>query len=726
MRRTILFLLAFLAVGVFALALQGCGSSGDDSTATDGDNADGDGEGESDGDVEEDPFADLSDADLIERGKEGLATFTYGAAEDYFNELLRRDPDSSDALFGLCLADVQHWVALVNTLVGLIGPTAPPFPEDEAAAEARRLARRVGRIMAEDDPTLTDPLAMLLDLILTDLPKLNEEQQARLAKLKTMPEATFALTDFPVYFKNIKMFSIRGEWDLADVYMLDGVTQALYAVLKLIGSQDLARAGLVHIYPELIDGLDITKLPAFVATLLNNYETFLALAPDGAASTMAARDALAASAEDVLEGYAAIEAETDDQGDDVFVIGPTQFQVKQLLLKGAFYEYGGETYPEIKVLWEGADYGLKQSAEQLRADLAGEAGRRFRLQNDLLVPVAMLLDLIRQTITLEQLLASLGIDLDPEILQLVDGISAKTAEDMPKNIISFIKLLLFDPSAIELDLDAYFTRPAGLRDALPNWEMDPNKDDAGFLTEYECARFGFGVDELSKAVSKGEIELTLDDPFGPEGEIQVTLSAFASDSETPYDAETITLTAVEGKVFRFAASLPVATAAEDAEAPASGDGTLTLPAGGVAKLTAAYIEASDPEAPLTLESEYDEEGKTERVWSEGLACQEDTSRDGAHFAAASPYLFTLPDDGPAELQASFAPLAADGYPGPQPYLAWRSGSLNNLLWVDLDKADLPDYDPADYGFPSGPAKTDARSMSLFLQFLLDKLGNLSL
>ena len=50
---------------------------------------------------------------------------------------------------------------------------------------------------------------------------------------------------------------------------------------------------------------------------------------------------------------------------------------------------------------------------------------------------------------------------------------------------------------------------------------------------------------------------------------------------------------------------------------------------------------------LEITASYTENGKTERLWSEGLSCLEDTSRDREMFTESSALLQSLADDGEA-------------------------------------------------------------------------------
>ena len=58
------------------------------------------------------------------------------------------------------------------------------------------------------------------------------------------------------------------------------------------------------------------------------------------------------------------------------------------------------------------------------------------------------------------------------------------------------------------------------------------------------------------------------------------------------------------------------------------------------------------------------------------------------------------------------------------YLAFRSGSINNLMWVALGEVEPSGYNSEAHDLPPEMAKTDVRSLNAFMQFMIAKLSRL--
>ncbi len=710
---------------VFALVTLGIGCSSDSGNASD------------DYEPMGDPLDTYTDDELLEKGKESLENFSYAAAEEFFNKRIERLPDDPQATYGLVLADMQHWVALLNLILGLIFDEDPTQYADPVIPQKSYVKKHLYKVslkilQAEDNPdsNVPYPLADLLGtLVIDDLRALQEEQLARLAKLKQMPDVTFTLNRFPVSFHRVDLFELGREWDLADVYMVDALTQSLYALVAILDSQNLTDARLVEIYPDLMDNLSLENIPILIARVLERYPSFLSLDEGGSESFQAAFDALRTAAEDIKKAGELVAAEIDDQSDDVLTLGESEDVdgenvVRSMYLNGAFFKEDGGSVKTFEMLWQGEKYGPMHSADQILANLEGETGRRLRLEHDVLGMLAILADLLRQTITIQGLLDELGLDIDPELIALIDDGTFNGPEDMPVLLVSALELALFSPSLLELDLGAFLQRPVGLLQVLPNQTPGTLYTDPRFLAAYECARLGFTDATLDDAAGKEapSVDLVLDDPFTTETTreiIAVSLKSTGEDSFDEVDHETFTTNEIPEGTGRFTASIPLdydkeASTTTDA---VSEDGVLSL--AGSEILVVTYLEDGVDGESFEITARYEEDG-TDRKWSEGLSCLKDTSRDREMFSESSEILQSLPDDGEAVLSDAFSPVYEDGFASPSAYYAWRSGSLNNLLWVNLSKIAPSGYTPSDHDLPEGMAKTDATTLNLFLRFFMDQ------
>jgi hypothetical protein len=655
-----------------------------------------------------DPYAQYTDAELVDMGKQGLSSNTYRAAQDYFGALLKRNPDNTDALYGLCLADIQHWVELFNTVLKMVTGDSALIP----------------RLMEGDDVDPQHPLADLVAQLFDDMQALNEAQQARLDKLKLMPDATFNLDRFPLNIKDEPVMALGTEWDLADAYMMDALTKGLYTAIVLLNSQDWADTRISYIYSELIGGDPEVSIVGQLMNLINVYPTFLALKPngEGAAQFARAKEAMTGMATNILTAYSLMEAETDNQRNDVLAIGLTTRGVKHLVLQGEFYHPDG-TKESVRLLWEGEKYGLKVMADRILANMNGETDMRLRVEHEVLAPVAMVVDFIKETLTINGLLEIFGFNVDPELIGLVDDINARTSEDVPKTVIGLLKTALFNPGIIELDMNAFLSRPLDFRSLLPNHPTDPELLTGSFYSEYECARLGWRDASLVDLLltSGGPLGLTLIDPLTPDlgdaVKVDIQVIRTVEDVESIVDAETVTLDRLDDMENTFAGLFDMAVLEDlELETGTADNGVVEMSRTGTDRIKAIYLEESDPLDPLEIPAEYDNAGETTSVYSAGMQCAPGGSRDLPHFVDGTGDYFILPDDGPAVLQS--APTqAADGYGAPSAYTSFRSGSINNLLWVELGALQPDDFSIVDAGFPEEMAKTDVDTLNLFLFWL---------
>lgn len=643
--------------------------------------------------------------ELVQEGKAALEAGNYFLALARFDEVLETEPENTDALYGRVLADLQRWLGLADMLlsfsIGVNDPYSSPL-----------------------ETSIDSPLTMGTgETLAGDLLAMGEDQIQRLHRLMQSKDVTFRLDRFPVMLGGTILMDLGSEWDLADVFMLDALTQSLVAILALLDSQEWKDDEVSPEILEVLEAEDQPPLTLLLAGLLNEHQDFLKLKPDGVGQQCfaRARDALATSANDILVAYGLMEQETDGQENDVLTIGPTVEGVEHLQLQGTFYRPGREPLDQLPVLWAGKKYGLRLSAEQMASNLKGEVGTRIRLEHDVLAPVGMLLDLFRQTMTIkgfiestEGLLSQVGAEIEPELIGLLDTMQASTAEDLPGTFVALLTVALFDPSALELDTGAFLSRPVGFRLLLPNWDQGGGDGEADVFYEFECARLGWRDLQLGTK----EASLVLDDPFlvplGSElPEVDVRVLQDGGDEPIVVDVETVKMNTVDGRPGRF----EVVVMLSPVETGQQGNGILE----GTDKanrVTATYVEGSDAETPFEITAAYLEDRTTDRVWAEDMSCQPETARDTAHFTDITGSFLILPDTGEANLAPGFTPMKPDGYPAEGIYLAFRSGSLNNLLWVDLDAIKPTGWDPEENGFPASLARTDAAALNLLLFFSL--------
>jgi hypothetical protein len=261
------------------LAATGCrGSSGDDS------------------------YRNEQSAKLITQGKSLLAKNQWGLAKETFQRVLDQyDDQNSEARFGLALADLLSFTDTIR----LVSSLTSSFSSSKADEENRFVNQ------------------LITDLV-HDLRAKFVEIDHNLLLVEANPGFKFYVKDLPIYLSNGSTPSenLKGEWDRADVFLLNALVKGVIGVLDYADSVDLNLDVLraYDYFSALPSDPTLADYEGLVAYVLNdpNYPTFLSVKADGGNELVAeAASNLGAAVRDFQIALYMVSLETDDQSDDI-------------------------------------------------------------------------------------------------------------------------------------------------------------------------------------------------------------------------------------------------------------------------------------------------------------------------------------------------------------------------------------------------------------------------
>lgn len=630
--------------------------------------------------------------ELLATGKAALVANKYFEAEAAYLQVTAREKDNPEALYGLCLVSVEQTLAQVDLISALVATPADGDAEAEATDGETTAALTVLGETTDGDQTIPQGIDSLLDTLVT-------QQDAQLARIETLLAAeapSITLDKFPIVLKGTEVFSLKHRFAKADLHLLAALSHTLRGVFGLIASQNLGDLN-EHIseLSTLFGGQ--ANLARVLPAMLQAYPKLLTLRQDGPARFAAARDDLKAAAGEMLLAADGLSKETGNTDDRVFAAVKVK-EVANLAVRGSY----PTSKKQLLLLWAGTNYSLQETFTRIVAHLSGDAEQRLRGDKDVTVLLAVLLDAVRQSITLEAGAAMLGLTLPESLTSTLAMVKDDQGERLPNALFLALNTQFkLKTAAIELDLLSFFSRPIDLRELLPAMiAEDPIAKKPMWLKSPECPLAGFSK---TSAAPGDTLSLFLFDE-SLIGQTAPTLSVTSyADNDPTKIQDSVTalpLTAVPGVTGLYMATLQTASGT-----PTSGDQTLSFSSSARLRLTSggdspALIADVAPGAlpPADLAGSCDP-----------LA----TPVDRPHFASS---LFAqvgqLPDP-PAAAKAvvgAYPGYPADTLANAWPMLAWPSPSMNGLLWLDVPNLPLGSIT----GCPSAMAKSTACSFQALL------------
>lgn len=589
--------------------------------------------------------------ELVEIGMERLSAGESLSAMDAFSAALMHQPGHHPAMWGMILARFQSSVAMFSGLTGLISfrddPDAPP-----------EQAPRSARTAAGEWPVHKGTIGTSID----SLYHAAIDQQQRIAELIAAGGAPFTLeSGLPLSFRDDLMMNLCCDWDISDLYGISSFNNLMLAFVSFLGSQETDVS--LAVFEETADLAP--GISNVLVHVMDNYPDLFALLPDtGAAIWRQTGDHLLAACRDTLESARLMAI---DNGMTRNVATLSDDEHPYLVLHGSF---PGDR-DRIEVLWDGINVSMKDVVSKAEGHLAGTGESYLSLDQDVLVAIAVFVDIVHRTVGIETLATGLGFELPDIVTGLIGSLDPNDPEQLAGLLPSLTSLLGIPAETIFLDVAGFLDNPFNIRDLFPNYGIDPGTEWKTFTRSFECMKAGATVTAINSgdAIGFWFMDSTIQDESVP---LTVETFATADTTAAAFETETISLARVNGFDGLFTGTIIMMG---DTEAGPADDGRIILPDGG--QLVATFVSPTDAEHRITVTGNMND-GFT--PWDYGAACgDDDPAWDAAHF-------WQTEFDAAVEVTApgSTVPMTeidADGKTTRTGFMAFKSPSFNGLLWL---------------------------------------------
>lgn len=441
---------------------------------------------------EEDPI-ELKVQERITQGKAYLGESNYEDALATFEEVLEKyDSDNPEAKWGVIMSTNLRVLANLGDVLAQYLPIIYDFMGGEpiefapqqsspqaCAGQPYGLNLIIENVMNE----------MLLDGVNYLIPLVEE--------MKNYPNFTMTIEKCPVQVKIEPLLSyymdIGGEWDEGDIYFLSaalkffkGVAYTVYAVNLGLSTESMAEAA-GQFLPMLTSGEPLTMdrdfLMGILAEIIATSPELMVLEPQCGASRLAeAAGYMADAIDDLFAFLDAIQAETDDQTDDVIGYREESNKVYAAI---KFKDEGGAPH-QIRVEYSES---IIQSFERIQSSYRSSGGIRASWAQDLAPFFGFLVEGTFQsgvpTSIIELVLPLLGDYIGPEIVDMALGMMDSLTDMATRGILAGAMTMII-PDVLELDFGKFFNNPPDqfLRLVMPATVTADSG--TSLLIEYEC------------------------------------------------------------------------------------------------------------------------------------------------------------------------------------------------------------------------------------------------
>ena len=642
---------------------------------------------------------------LIDAGIKALGAYCPDLARDDFQQALDVDPGNREALYGMVLTDFQKAWQLIDMLVAELKPPASITQENPPPAPPPPLA---------DPVKPTEMLSDFLEKAIDGLTAIGNLQLSHIDQILADPsDVSITVPAMPLHFGTLDFLTFHGRWTRADLLYISAGQKMITGIFTYL--HGLSFQG------NLLDKISLNSsigaslggdLFGAIPEVMGRSADFLTFAAGGADDFAHAIQLLSEAGKDGLKARQLLEAETGDLSDRVFQVGPVHVNAGIKMTSTRVAVKGAKGDGAV-VLWQGKTLSVAAFFDVLGRNAGGDPSVRLSLSGHLVPLLAVLLDVVRQSAGLMNVVGMLGLGSVGDVVGAIDDQVPDTPEDVPALLASVVGSLLLPDGLLELDLATDGLRPLPLRSVLP---MVTDTDPYKFVQRFDCPILGAAATTADATYQvvlldpDGEVDKTP----GPGNDSTAVCFRTKDAAGTLLDLECTTMAedaAVEG---RFVGAIQAVTVA-DAAAIVHHNGTLDLPGGAADSVEAVYLDgACSPanEVVVTWKG-----GKTDRTLDAFASCWDGLACDRPHrFPGA-----LVIDDPPAAATSTkpMTTLPADGWASVDPYRAWPSPSFNGLLWVDvskLSKAD-PKLDASKTPVGAGMKKLDPVSANMFFSLL---------
>ncbi|HOD00539.1 MAG TPA: hypothetical protein PKH54_11380 [Myxococcota bacterium] len=589
--------------------------------------------------------------ELVALGMERLSAGESLSAMDAFSAALALQPGHQPALWGMVLARFQSSVAMFSGLTGLVSFRDDPDAEPELAPRSLRTGDLEWPV---HEGTIGTSIDALYHAAI--------DQQQRIAELVAAGGAPFTLeTGLPLNFRDDLMMNLCCDWDISDLYGISSFNNLMLAFVSFLGSQETDVS--LAVFEETADLAP--GISNVLVHVMDNYPDLFALLPeDGATIWQQTGDYLLAACRDALE---AARLMAIDNGMTRNVATLSDDEHPYLVLHGSF---PGDR-DQVEFLWDGVNVSMKDVVTRAEAHLAGTGQPHLSLDEDVLVAIAVFVDIVHRTVGIETLAAGLGFELPDIVTGLIGSLDQNDPEQLAGLLPSLTSLLGIPAGTVYMDVAGFLDHPFNLRDLFPNYGDDPGTEWKTFTRSFECMKAGCTVTGID---SGDAMQFWFMDSTIQADTVELTVSTFptADTSAAAFETETITLEKVEGFDGLLTGTIVMMGGTEAGPAD---DGRIVLPDGG--QLVATFVSPTDAAHKVSVTGNM-ADGFT--PWDYGAACgDDDPAWDAAHFWQ-SEFATAVEVTAPGTT-TPLGEVAADGETSRTGFMAFKSPSFNGLLWL---------------------------------------------
>jgi len=226
--------------------------------------------------------------ELLAAGKQYLAENRGEDAAAAFRRAWSLDAESTDAQYGLFLANIMQFANFVDQILGTINGLN--FQSGLSAGDAPLpTGGEITTCSVASDDDYADPIHNYLREFIVPQIVENETLYAALAQA---PELRFALGSYPIQINKENLLEFGGEFDRVDLHFFGAVNALLHGLLQFILAYDLRFDFTVLQLPELGADAPLTDTIDMIVDLLDallsseTFPTFLRLMPETGAADL--------------------------------------------------------------------------------------------------------------------------------------------------------------------------------------------------------------------------------------------------------------------------------------------------------------------------------------------------------------------------------------------------------------------------------------------------------
>ena len=365
MKKTTISLLLLVLCATLALGGAACSSGGGKS------HAQGDEDLEAEGTADEESADPYEITDKIQEGLDWLEEGQSYMALESFEAALEETPDNHIAIFGVAFASSQYGQELFTSLLSVFDG----------------LGGMMGK--SSDPESMNDWLAGEFYNVANHMSEQFERSLEEYEKIKDDENFSLSFEKLPIFVGVTQKAWISGEIDRADLVMFDSISRTFAMVFQVLRAHsfmgDLATV-IFRVKAEYNDPDNATAdmILRIAAYLLLTSDEFLGFTDTGEDEILDTGDLVLGALENIVSLESLVEAETDDQGDDITRVINDTYDGKKLAMR--IYQENDDGEEEaLDIVFVTED--IRPEIEKFKKNLEGDDEVPYVVFSDTVMPV---------------------------------------------------------------------------------------------------------------------------------------------------------------------------------------------------------------------------------------------------------------------------------------------------------------------------------------------------